>query len=204
MTGDLGLLRSFATLEDICLVCGSGPSFDKYYDRNWIQLRSISRIMVNDTGLDFDPVEMRCISDDLTNITDSDRAQRILNTSAPFVLTAKPDLPFQNALKVPYKFRNYKWDIQESFDRKLLVSCVTTTEIAISFAIYSGFKQIGILGWDLIGHPSESQAIEINKFGSKIFEYCKSQNIRIHNLSDISLVDTIPYLPFNKFKESLS
>jgi hypothetical protein len=77
---------------------------------------------------------------------------------------------------------------------------VTSTIAAIYLGIYMGCKQIGVIGFDLKGHPvMEGLSESVNQISQDAWNFCIKQGVELVNLSNESMVNSIPYMEMNKF-----
>ena len=83
-----------------------------------------------------------------------------------------------------------------------IFSSYTSTISAIGLACWMGFRFIGLLGFDLAGHPVMQHRVrEINSSCQRIMDYAKETGRDILNLSADSLVEPFPKVTFKEFKD---
>lgn len=187
-----------------CLVCGTGPS--------------ISQVKKNDKDV-FKIIGVNSIADYLTPhylvVLDKlyrdapehsypegqqERIIGIADTGADYAFA-----PFDIGFKSPFVKTNLATikpipDIKAAFQNHKLIACVTSTIAAISLALYMGFRQIGVIGFDVQGHKIESQIGEMNRGCDLLYDYGNKNGMEIVNLSERSLITSFPRITLKQFR----
>lgn len=125
----------------------------------------------------------------------------IANSKSEYCFTQFPfDFEYAKNIKIPIEnLSNH--NANDIMNRGNLFAYHTSTITAISLAIYMGFKQIGIIGFDLLDHAMEKDSSTINKYCEKINEYCRTIGVEILNLSKDSLITAFNTVTIQQFNE---
>ena len=120
---------------------------------------------------------------------------RILNTKCEYAFSKYP-LPFVNAQRISLKQGLESFRCASPSDmikRSRIFHIATSTISSIALAIHMGFKQIGVIGFDLTGHSMAKHAEGINRNTDIIQESSHELGVEILNLSKDSMIES-----FNK------
>jgi len=194
-------------IDGTVVICATGKSAEVMREFHDIHYRMIQTIGVNAFEWMYDLTPFYSVFSDKIDMpveTDEHYAKHkaILNNYSMYSFTHN-DNDFRFSMPVGYRFQDVKSDdLDKMLNRNLLPSCVTTTEIAIGLALYMGFKNIGIIGFDLYDYIAHTHSEIINQ-GCDIFqEHAKRKGVNIWNLSEHSAVTSFPYIPFNEFVDN--
>lgn len=193
---EMSLRNSF--LGRKCLICGCGPSITDYY----ISPLDVFTIGVNRIVQYFIPNYL-IISDRMHSQPGKydEIVFDILSGGYNLAFSYQPGTEFKKCDTVHYDITPITTGFEKAFNYHKLPGIVTTTEIAISLALYLGFANIGLIGFDLTGHGNELGAPIINHDLCYHREYAEDNNQSIYMLSDKSLVTTFEYIHFDQFMD---
>jgi hypothetical protein len=200
-------LADFAGVQDYhgqkaCLVCGLGPSINLVTD--YVRKR-IKTIGVNYIGMYFKP-SYNLILDKLFlpvgDIIEEKMQAMVTENKAPYTFSKY----YYDRCKSPLVFFNSLDRKEGSFSEAVEKGCIytayTSTISAISLAFILGFKQIGLVGFDIKEHPTMEQYLEgIEKVCGSIQGACRTEGWQIFNLSRDSLVTAFPPMDIHDFME---
>lgn len=178
-----------------CMVCGTAPSLSGFIEYHDI----FYTIGVNDVVKYFTP-NILLISDNLPpNKKYQEKLDRIINNKSTFTFSYKK-YDYPNSKPIYFEFATLHNRQPESiFKINQLCAIMTSVEIAISLSIYMGFKYIGIIGWDIKDHGAEHHLDRIDDGMAILNEYANNRGQLLYNLSDTSLVRTVPKMNLQKF-----
>jgi hypothetical protein len=187
-----------------CLICGTGPSLS---DLNktilftlgkqkvfLIGVNDIAKYLVPDYHVLVDNIGLKCKKENI------DKHIRILQTNAKYMFSYY-DLEFVNTKRIAYIYNGFNSidDIKHLHEKNRMFARKNSIIVAISLAIFMGFKKIGIIGFDLRRHPHYTQKTAISDACKIIDNYCFDNEINIYNLSEQSLVTGFQYLSLSDF-----
>lgn len=122
------------------------------------------------------------------------RAMGILQSKADVIFSKEP-LPFANPKQVNFKTIALNvMPIEKIYARNSLFCMTTATTVALSLAMYMGFKRIGIIGFDAIDHPIEIHLNLLNACLDSVQYYANRNGIEIYNVSNNSNITAFKYL----------
>lgn len=125
----------------------------------------------------------------------------IAHSKSEYCFTQFPfDFAYTRNIKIPIENLS-KHNANDIMNRNHLFSYHTSTITAISLAIYMGFKQIGVIGFDLIGHAMANDSDNINEYCQKINEYSRTVGVEILNLSKDSLITAFNKVSIQQFNK---
>ena len=198
-------LADFAGIQDdcydkACLVCGLGPSVKLVTPTI---AGNIATIGVNYISMFLRP-SFNLILDKLFlpigEITDVKMQAMITNNKAAVTFSkyyydrCRSTMVFFNTLD------HKEGSFGEAIGNGCLYTAYTSMISAISLAFILGFKQVGIVGFDIKGHPTMEQYLDgIEKVCRSILEYCQSEGLLIFNLSQDSLLTAFPKIDIHDF-----
>lgn len=196
-----------------CFVCGRGPSSYEL-KKKWKYADGYVTIGVNSFELDFFVPTYVLVLDKLkighdygvkNGVNLNNHLNTIINSQAEYVFSHYPlqdseGFGLDTEKEVRYNtLELFNYNMDEMFNKNYLPRCNTSMITAIGLAIYMGFDQIGVIGFDLIGHPTEKNAKMLNKATKKIDEYCKKAGVEIVNLSSQSLLTGLPKMTLDTY-----
>lgn len=183
---------------DPCIVMGTGPSIGAVLNRPKID--RFTTIGVNDISRYYMPTYLVVTDNFIDSNEYNVKINRIRATSATAVFDHQRRSWPNIAHTIYYDFEAlHTHDPAAIFTRDHIPASQTTTEIAIGIAVYLGFQRIGVIGFDLFGHPCEKHADKINQDMAKLAVYAESNNQFIYNLSQDTLVDAFPTLLIDEY-----
>ena len=186
-----------------CWVCGTGPSLWDLIEGEKYKL--FTSIGVNAIGMYFTPdylvvVDRVQIMNNWDNRPElKERAQYIHNSNADFVFS-KFNNDYLLSQWIPIRLEPLvDYDPEYALNQNKMFSQSTATVTAISLAIYMGFNQIGVIGFDLVRHQLENHRDNLNEACEKIVSFCHKKGVEILNVSSQSLIDTLPKCSVEQF-----
>lgn len=197
--------------EDKCLILSLGPSLLT------VNLASINcyTIGVNDIEKLYLPnylvvTEKETIKKNFPKDSPEDKKNKIILASKADYIFSVHELPFQSERIVRIPERRFKENLNKIYNENGLFRLRKSSTTALSLALYMGFSQIGIIGFDLRGDRAmfnETNNVsmkpewfsEMNQFMKKVYEWGLSRNQEIYNLSEISLINAFPKMNYQDF-----
>lgn len=193
--------RPIASREEPCLVCGTGPSITDVMGKIPLELQTIA---VNKADYYITPTQL-VILDPINPVNHKlehhDDIQCIMNTRAGFVFAVHDLERGGQGLKIAKQVKItveavLASDIDRMYHRDILPCCNTSTFTALTLAIYEGYKSIGVIGFDIINHPTERSLVNIDAGCLKLNEWAKKKGIQIVNLSKLSKLQTFERMDY--------
>lgn len=204
-------LKDYKNLHngEACIVCGLGMSLYRL-PKKWEKKYPI--IGVNDINKNLVP-NYQILSEPLTNERDEfkEKIKCIKETRCKTIFSAHPiDFKYSEPIIVEMIDLRNNDNIQEILDNNQLFAIRKITTVAISLAIYMGFKWIGVIGFDMKGeravYPDTNSLISnktalllMNNYLRIVNKYCNDNGIKIYNLSNDSEIDAFPFAKFDDF-----
>lgn len=197
--------------EGPCFILGTGPSLELItkYD-----ITDYPTIGINTIGDYYDPtylvhvdrLDLKHLHGIINGVDIDAKYRRIADTNCQYVFSPRAMDYYKHALWIKINMVNASEKTPWGYIQEHKVVCATgSMPASICLAAYMGFKQIGIIGWDLIGHHhfSKPQIIdEVNGVAKYLYEDFRQHGIELYNLSDQTLVHTLPKWDIESFKET--
>ena len=207
MANHLQLFKS--TRSGPCFVCAKGPSSNELIASHDYTL-GVTTFGVNDFERLFFPTTYTVIADRIRIDHDygeelNKAVKSMTNSSSEFVFTSYPlrdkdGNGLAESKEVIYQSEDvYNYGIDELFQRNSIPKCNTSTINAIGLAMYMGFQQIGVIGFDLYNHPIARNVSMIDGGCKRLNDYAKQNGIEIINLSPRSMITAFEHLSLDQF-----
>jgi hypothetical protein len=100
---------------------------------------------------------------------------------------------------VPIKLSRVRGNDYDFDNKQNLNHTSDSPHVAVCLAVHLGCKRIGMLGVDFIGHRQSGRIASINAEYLRLYNACKKRGVQFVNLSQASLVDTVPHMPMYEF-----
>lgn len=173
------------------IIAGCGPSVIDFQFPNNIKIMGLNDFNRYHTS-DF----LVCVNEPQTFL--GDRWDFIKNTSANFVFSQIENLPINDSNKLIHiRLGDYRGTDQECGKINYIRD---SSYMALNIAIQLGFTKIGLIGIDFLGHHNLSKNLDItNETYRELLS--KNSNISVYNLSNISLLNSIPFINLETFLE---
>jgi hypothetical protein len=193
------------TTKTKCIVSGCGVSAHILTRYN---ISDVFLIGVNDIGRLVQPDGL-VIVDKMSRFSE-ERIDSILSTKAKYFFThLKNDWKFNDLITETIHFSLGQKHSVVNLNKKDVVDySVTSAYMAVHIAYKLGFKEIGMIGVDFQNdhfykksgkHPLTKKLNIIKDDFKQLHKALSTYNTDLYNLSNISLIDTIPFLDINTF-----
>jgi hypothetical protein len=204
--------------DDVAIVCGLGKSLEmllpKYKSKYII-------FGVNDFETAFKTKyrpDYLVISEDFSreqfsaNATNIEKTNAMLNSRCKYIFSVYDNgYTYTKPIKITAKSVLEKMTIEEIFKYEMLFAYRKITTLALSLAIWMGFKNIGLIGFDLTGDRicrnstnalnihTERRERDMQRACNIINCYAQANNIDIYNLSNISIIEAFRKIDIQEF-----
>lgn len=187
--------------NDKIIVCGLGDSLVNSNYNSWKD--KVITIGNNDIVQYFTPkYHLTCDTIDFScDQRYIDKHLRILDSQAAYIFAHSPQqFKYQDKM-ILYDYEGFSCiDALNNIERRnVLFTCQTSITISLSLSMFMGSRMIGILGFDLYGHPLYKNRQYINDHMQIVNDYAIQKKIQIYNLSDNSCITAFEYMELNKY-----